>query len=245
MLFFSSRRAARSKVQPTHYPRIPFHLLRSAQLLAAAVVTCVLVFFVDQLHHDGYPIPWTFLLLLAVSVLTVFFLSATLVQHCCCGLNPRLNLALNSILLVIWTLGFGLLSWWASGTLGHFCTRANWRDDDGIMVCRIYKALFAFSLLGLTSTLSALLLDIYVFKRSTQRGKYDQMMDSDLKRTMSGPHQSPWSTHVDEPDVEQRPYSDQRASKSPEQTGYALPAEQFAYDDTAYRGAHNNGVDRF
>lgn len=65
MLFFSSRRAARSKVQPTHYPRIPFHLLRSAQLLAAAVVTCVLVFFVDQLHHDGYPIPWTFLLVRA------------------------------------------------------------------------------------------------------------------------------------------------------------------------------------
>lgn len=65
MVFFSSRKMARSKVQPTHYPRIPFHFLRSAQLLAAVVVTCVMAFFVDQLHHDGYPIPWTFLLVRA------------------------------------------------------------------------------------------------------------------------------------------------------------------------------------
>lgn len=245
MVFFSSRKMARSKVQPTHYPRIPFHFLRSAQLLAAVVVTCVMAFFVDQLHHDGYPIPWTFLLLLTVSVLTVFFLSATLVQHCCCGLNPRLNLLLNSVLLVIWTLGFGLLSWWASGTLGHVCNKDNWRNGDGIMVCRIYKALFAFSLLGFASTLAALLLDIYVFKRSTRRGKYNQMMDVDTKRSGPGPQQSPWSTHIEDPDVEQRPYSDQRAKKSPGQTGYALPAEQFAYDDTGYHGVHSNGVNRF
>lgn len=95
------------------------------------------------------------------------------------------------------------------------------------------------------STLAALLLDIYVFKRSTRRGKYNQMMDVDTKRSGPGPQQSPWSTHVEDPDVEQRPYSDQRTKKSPGQTGYALPAEQFAYDDTGYHGVHSNGVNRF
>ncbi|OJD36651.1 marvel domain-containing protein 2 [Diplodia corticola] len=239
--------ARTSRVQPTHYPRITFHSLRSAQLLAAAVVTCVLAFFVDQLHRDGYSIPWTFLLLLTVSVLTLLFLCLTLVQHCCCGLNPRLNLLLNSGLLVIWTLGFALLSWWSSGTMGHVCNKANWHDDDGIMICRIYKALFSFSLLGLVSTLAALLLDIYVFKRSTRRGKYNQMLTLDVKRGASAPQQSPWSTNVEEPYAEQRPFEDQqdkRVRKTAKHTGYAVPDEQFAYDDTGYYGAHDSGVGR-
>lgn len=87
--------------------------------------------------------------LLTVSFLTVFFLSTTIVLHCCCGLNPRLNLFLNSGLLAIWTVGFALLTWWSSSTLGHVCNKVNWHNSDGIMVCRIYKALFAFSMLGL------------------------------------------------------------------------------------------------
>ncbi|KAL0256721.1 hypothetical protein SLS55_009118 [Diplodia seriata] len=229
---------ARSKVQPTHYPRIPFHFLRSAQLLAATIVTCVLVFFVDQLHHDGYSIPWTFLLLLTVSALTVLFLSLTLVQHCCCGLNPRLNQVLNSGLLVLWTLGFALLSWWSSGTVGHVCNKTYWNDDDGIMICRIYKALFAFSLLGLVSTLAALLLDVYVFKRSTRRGKYNQMLNLDVKRGASAPQQSPWSINVEEPYAEQGHVEEQPVRKTAKHKGYEVPDEQYAYEDTGYYGAH-------
>lgn len=87
--------------------------------------------------------------LLSVSCLTVAALAGTMILHLMSGLNPRLNLALNGSLLVIWTLGFSLLAWWSSGTLGHVCNKANWQDETGIMVCRIYKALFAFSLLGL------------------------------------------------------------------------------------------------
>ncbi|EOD47172.1 hypothetical protein UCRNP2_6076 [Neofusicoccum parvum UCRNP2] len=257
-----SRNMARSKVQPTHYPRLPFHFLRSAQLLSSIVVAAVMFFFIDQLHRDGYPLPWTFLTvracrvpqrvtlltvslqLLVVSFLTILFLSATIVLHCCCGLNPRLNVFLNSGLLVLWTVGFALLTWWSSGTLGHVCNTANWRNEDGIMVCRIYKALFAFAMLGFMSTLAALLLDIYVFKRATARGKYGQMMDVDMKRSGPGLQQDPSAVNLDEPHVEQRPFGVQRSRKAPEQTGYALPEEQFAYDDTGYYGAHNHGVNR-
>lgn len=71
------------------------------------------------------------------------------VLHCCCGLNPKLNLVLNSVLFIVWGAGFGMLSWWSRGTLTHVCNVANWNDETGIMVCRLYKALFAFTMLGL------------------------------------------------------------------------------------------------
>ena len=70
------------------------------------------------------------------------------------GLSPRLNLALNTVLLVIWTMGFGMLSYYMSGTLSHHCDVDNWSEDTGIMVCRIYKTLFTFSLLGLYVSLA-------------------------------------------------------------------------------------------
>jgi hypothetical protein len=72
-------------------------------------------------------------------------------MHCFTGLNPRFNLWLNGVLFVLWTAGFGMLSWWASKTVFHVCDVQNviGSDETGRMVCRIYKALYAFATLGL------------------------------------------------------------------------------------------------
>jgi hypothetical protein len=70
-------------------------------------------------------------------------------MHCCIGLNPRLNLAINSGLFLLWGAGFGMLWWWASKTLFNACDAKNLGSGAGIMVCQIYKALFAFGMLGL------------------------------------------------------------------------------------------------
>jgi hypothetical protein len=70
-------------------------------------------------------------------------------MHCCIGLNPRLNLFINSALWAVWAAGFGMLWWWASKTLFNRCDVEHWEGETGIMVCRIYKALFAFGMLGL------------------------------------------------------------------------------------------------
>lgn len=45
------------------------------------------------------------------------------------------------------------------------------------MVCRLYKALTAFTVTGLVSTLLASALDLRVQRTSTQLGKYNQMLD--------------------------------------------------------------------
>jgi len=51
----------RAKTAPTHYPRIPFHGLRTAQLLSSAIVGSIMLYFLYNLRHDHWPLPWTFI----------------------------------------------------------------------------------------------------------------------------------------------------------------------------------------
>lgn len=86
---------------------------------------------------------------MAASLACIAALLFTIVMHCCIGLNPRLNIFINSFLLVLWALSWSLLTWYMSGTLANMCDMEHWRAETGIMICRIYKALFTFALLGL------------------------------------------------------------------------------------------------
>src|SRR5947209_9609428 len=86
----------------------------------------------------------TFSQLLAVSLFTLITLSITFLFHVCSRLSPRINLFINIPLLILWVVGMGLLGWNMAGTLLHACSITNWGNDTGIMICNIYKALFAF-----------------------------------------------------------------------------------------------------
>jgi hypothetical protein len=93
------------------------------------------------------------------------------------------------------------------------------------------------------STLAALLLDVYVFKRATARGKYNQMEDFDNKQTMPG-HNQPERSYNDVPSynasgsaINLAPQRPLQLTKAPRPTGYAVPEEQFSYD-TGYNGGH-------
>lgn len=58
-------------------------------------------------------------------------------------------------LSLLWALSWSLLTWNMSGTLTHTCNTENWNDTSGVMICRIYKALFTFALVGLYVFLSS------------------------------------------------------------------------------------------
>ena len=87
--------------------------------------------------------------LTAASLASVAALTVTIFLHCLTGLNPKLNLLVNSFLAILWSLSWALLTWYMSGTLANKCDVGHWNEDVGIMVCRIYKALFTFTLVGL------------------------------------------------------------------------------------------------
>ncbi|KAF2679724.1 hypothetical protein K458DRAFT_374533 [Lentithecium fluviatile CBS 122367] len=225
--------ARKDRVKPTHYPFLPFHIIRSAQLVSSLIVAAIMSYFLRELARDGYRLPWTFILLLSVSLLTIVSLTATILLHLFYGLNPLLNTCLNAALLLLWAVSFSLLSWWSSGTLRHFCTRANWDDDTGVSICRTYKALFSFSLIGLVATLVALVLDVHVQRGVTRRGKFAKV-GMGLGEVDKGGVRG---VDVEEHETNPNPSALMGARKRGGE-GYAVPEEQFAYEeDLGYHGA--------
>ena len=55
-------RQDRVKANPSPYPALVFHGLRTAQVISALVVTCVIAYFMRELKDAGYGMPWTFIL---------------------------------------------------------------------------------------------------------------------------------------------------------------------------------------
>jgi hypothetical protein len=86
---------------------------------------------------------------MASSFFSIAALAVTIVLHCCVGLRPDFNLAVNGFLALVWAVSWSLLTWYMSPTLKNYCDVEHWQEDAGIMVCRIYKALFTFAFLGL------------------------------------------------------------------------------------------------
>ncbi|RMY98152.1 hypothetical protein D0860_08558 [Hortaea werneckii] len=247
-----------AKTAPSHYPRLPFHAIRCVQLLSSIVVGGIMCYFIWHLTHDHWATPWTFIWLTAASLFSIAALSFTILLHCCIGLNPRVNILVNGFLTLLWGLSWCLLTWYMSDTLRNMCDVQHWHEDIGVMVCRIYKALFTFTLFGLLSTIAAFALDIYVRRQQTRRGIY-RLHDLDAKqrpeaapRGLSGaatdsnagyghgglaePRESEaW----EEPRPSMGPYDSVHVDESgfAQRGGYGLPAAQFEYD-TGYHGGH-------
>ncbi|KAG9199424.1 hypothetical protein G6514_008489 [Epicoccum nigrum] len=211
--------------KPTPYPALPFHFLRTVQLLASLVVLSITFYFLRELRKEGYSFPWTFILLLTTALLTLLTLASTLFLQLRQRPRPRLALALNGALAPLWVVSSALLGWWSSSTLRAGCGREAWETDVGTNVCRAYKALFAFAFLGTAGTLAALALDGFVVKRSGRGGRFvalqphvhDGVWDGNATAELSG--------------------TGRRRARD----GYAVPEGQWRYDDhevdTGYRGA--------
>lgn len=130
---------------------------------------------------------------MVASVCSVAALIFTILLHCFTGLNSQLNVAINSALAVLWALSWSLLTWYMSGTLRNLCDITHWNEDTGIMVCRIYKTLFAFTLTGLfvvTTMLSCNILadnSVQAFHTRSPRPRYLRPPPANQSRHLSPP----------------------------------------------------------
>lgn len=52
----------KDRVKPTAYPFLPFHALRSAQLVSSLIVASIMSYFLRELSANNYSLPWTFIL---------------------------------------------------------------------------------------------------------------------------------------------------------------------------------------
>ncbi|KAF7196541.1 hypothetical protein HII31_02269 [Pseudocercospora fuligena] len=230
----------RAKTAPSSYPRVVFHGIRTAQLLSSLIVGAIMSYFIWHLTHDHWATPWTFIWLTSASLFSIAALTFTILLHCFSGLNPRLNLAINGFLLILWTLSWCLLTWYMSGTLSNMCDIDHWNEDIGIMVCRIYKTLFTFTLTGFISTIAAFILDILVWRKNTRLGRHMRLHDlPDYKRPVAtrGPFTD--DGHQESLSRESEAWEAPRPSLGPyserEHGGYTVPDQQFEYD-TGYHG---------
>ncbi|TAQ83900.1 hypothetical protein B7494_g7781 [Chlorociboria aeruginascens] len=136
-------------------------------------------------HAERYAVPWTFITLLAVSIITLASLLVTIILYNFTYLSPRFNVLLNGAIWLGWCLGLGLLSWSLSATLKKHCDVKTWGGKQPAAICRDYKALWAFTLVGTISTLLALVLDIHTNRKVTKSGVYispeDDKNANDLK----------------------------------------------------------------
>ncbi|KUJ17989.1 uncharacterized protein LY89DRAFT_696449 [Mollisia scopiformis] len=159
---------------PSPYPRFLFHGLRTAQLLASIVVSGIMAYFIYYLRMEHFAIPWTFIVLIAVSLATILALLITIIFYNFTYLSPGFNLLLNGSISLFWALGLALLSWSVSTShvLAKACTGSVWGGEAEAGVCRDYKALWGMALVGTVSTFAALTLDIATQRKVTRRGVY-------------------------------------------------------------------------
>ncbi|CDM35199.1 hypothetical protein DTO013E5_6644 [Penicillium roqueforti] len=162
-------------VKPSAYPPLPFHLIRFLISLSSIVTGVILAVFTYHLHADGYKLPYSFLVLFVASGLSLLNIFLTSIIHCSCGLSTKLSISLNILLTILWALSLGLLSWSLASTITTSCTTTYWGNSTGIAVCRSYKALFTFTVIGLVSYIAAVWLDVVVRRRQTRLGVYDPM----------------------------------------------------------------------
>ncbi|PBP21484.1 hypothetical protein BUE80_DR007681, partial [Diplocarpon rosae] len=134
---------------------------------------------------ENFNIPWTFILLLTVSVGTIIALLVTIILYNFTYLSPRFNWLLNGGTSVLWAVGFALLS--RSISTSHViekqCSSEVWGGDAAAGVCREYKALWAMTLCGTVSSLAALALDVHTQRKTARRGVYSIPEDDrDIRR---------------------------------------------------------------
>lgn len=84
----------------------------------------------------------------SLSLLSLLF-TYTLHYHYQGSLSPRINVWVNTALLMLWCLGLSLLVWNINHLLADKCSIMTWSSERGVMVCRLYKALTAFTIISL------------------------------------------------------------------------------------------------
>ena len=103
-------------------------------------------------------------------------------------MTPRTSMIINGLTFILWIIGLSIITAKiGSMVLGHTCAMPMWATEMGVMVCRIYKALYSFIVIGTASSGASFILDISVSSEVSKRGMYHEMKDEGKKGGMGEP----------------------------------------------------------
>lgn len=126
--------------------------------------------------------------LIMTSIITLVATNFTIYIHVFRKMAPRTSLIVNGLVFVLWIVGLALITAKiGSMVLGHTCKTPLWVTPTGMMVCRIYKALYSFIVMATASAGASVILDINVGNEQSRRGAYREMKDEGKTIGMAGP----------------------------------------------------------
>jgi hypothetical protein len=126
-----------------------------------------------------------------MSSYSVLVILAGTVLHALSISWPRILPVLNFLAAAMYLAG---LAWLSNGiapmVLSNTCSKTIWIDDMGVMVCRIYKALYSFVAIGTACALCMVLLDARAHGERGKMGVYRQLQDEkkDAQRGLEVDH---------------------------------------------------------
>lgn len=154
---------------------VAFHGTRALSFVSSVIITGIMAYFTYHLQQAGFQLPWVFILMMTTSLLTLLNFGLTVFLYCSHRRFILLSLISNSFLLILWAVSFGLLSWNMSKTLQHACPNIDWDNDVALIICRVYKALYSFIVIGFVAQIFIVALDVIARRRLRGRGEYNAM----------------------------------------------------------------------
>lgn len=119
--------------------------------------------------------------MLAGSLLAFLHLVISYLFYARGRLSPLFNMIISGFVLLLYTIGFALLVWNMYGTLSHSCSKTNWANDDGMFVCRVYKAFFSFVVIGWLCQIALIIVDVRARRLQSALGRYNKMDETSGK----------------------------------------------------------------
>lgn len=113
---------------------------------------------------------------LGVACVTLLNQLIALIRHKFSVVPAGLNLLSHLITVSLWLAALGILSSRLSHmVLSQSCNIDLWQTNMGIMVCRLYKALYSFIVISLVFEGANAALDCWVFREQKSTGIYQPM----------------------------------------------------------------------
>ncbi|KAF3908285.1 hypothetical protein AA313_de0206066 [Arthrobotrys entomopaga] len=158
---------AKFRSNPTPWPNGGYYFLRLGEFATSIGTIGTLSYFIYYLVKARFGVPYEFIILYIAALLSLLNIITTTVAKCCGALNAKFALAFDFILLACWTVAFALLHRAMHGLIFSDCTDGHWGAEggNGVYVCRLYKATWAFALAGIVFYLLSIILDIIVVRR--------------------------------------------------------------------------------
>ncbi|KAK6507925.1 hypothetical protein TWF481_006346 [Arthrobotrys musiformis] len=169
---------------PTPWPNGGYYFLRFIQFICAIGTIGTLSYFVYYLVKARFGIPYEFIILYVAALLSLLNIITTGVAKCCGALNAKFALAFDFLILAAWTVAFALLHRAMHGLIFSDCTDGHWgsTEGNGVYVCRLYKATWAFAVASIAFYLGSVILDVVVVRRVGNH-KYTQANPKSMQQT--------------------------------------------------------------